>query len=59
MKKTIKPIYLVLFGVLGYIIRFTVGGIIGDAIGLLGFILLALGIVGLISSAVKHNKKAE
>jgi hypothetical protein len=54
--KNVKPVYLVGLGVVGYILNFIIGGVVGSAIALFAFICLLAGIGGLISDAVKNSK---
>ena len=56
LNKTLSSKYLFILGVISYLLAFLLGGIIGDALKTLGFIILVIGILAL-NHELKQKKK--
>lgn len=56
LKKTLSSKFLFISGVISYLLAFLLGGIIGDALKTLGFIILVMGILAL-NRELKQKKK--
>lgn len=59
LNKTLSSKYLFIFGAISYFLAFLLGGIIGDSLKTIGFIVVAIGILTLIRESKQENKGKE
>jgi len=59
MKKSIKSKYLLLPGLILLILKYIIGGVIGDALGLIGLIVFIMGIIAWFRERKEKKRKRE